>query len=197
MKVTYDKQYRPWAACADEDDTRSVLKGVLVDPAGWLVSANGFMLLVIRATLEDVPEGFSGCLISKGFLQQAQKTMPAGQRAVMFSVDATQVTALTRYGTLSTTTMVEPAFPNWRALVPKEPEPSVSHIAIDGYYLQKAMEGFGEKYLVSAGETSTSAMLVRPMGDSTGDCFAVIMPIFTGDRTFPAKEEAMTQTGGE
>ena len=73
VTVKMDTSYEPWRACA-KDNGRPVLAGVYVDPKGYLVATNGFILAVVPAKVKG-SKAFTGAILPAVALEMAHKAV--------------------------------------------------------------------------------------------------------------------------
>ena len=164
-------------AAASPKDGRLVLTGVYVDPAGWLVAANGFILAAHKVTL-DVPEDFKGAILPSEFC----KLKFANSLDVVIDIEEKTVKGIINDGTVVTNLIVGD-FPSWHRLVPDahadKPQIPHSYNPSGLVKLQKALNrDLGLPLELWESDTPMSPGLFI-----SDDCVGVIMPMTVEPRT--------------
>ncbi|KKM71475.1 hypothetical protein LCGC14_1430230 [marine sediment metagenome] len=116
--ISISKDYKVWESAAKED-TRPILQGVYIDPTGYAVAADSFMLAAVPVTVEEgvLPEG--GVNIPASFLKAAHKATFKRIDRVYLILGEDSVTSQATDPVMSTP-YIQGSFPKWRVLIPKE-----------------------------------------------------------------------------
>ena len=121
MKVSYSTIHKPHR-CASGNKSRPVLQTVFVDPEGWLVAADGYMLSAVPCVITDAPEGFKGACIPASFLALVDHVAGGKAATVEMDIEGWLVKAVIAGKTLACTAYDTPeAFPAWRMSITAKP----------------------------------------------------------------------------
>lgn len=183
MRITFNRQLQVWKA-ADDMDIRPVLSGVYVDPEGWLVAANGFILAAVPAKIEAEEED----LLSSGDLIIPAKVFPQWIKGlgrtvseVTVNVRGDTATAPAKIQGVSSdvqlsTSLIPGSFPKWRTLIPKTKGAPVRHWSFNPDLLKQLYAAIG---LVGVPGVLSTAGKTHPLLVAGEDgAFGLIMPIF-------------------
>lgn len=183
MRIVVSKHYKIWLAAEEPSKwSRPALRGVLVNPDGWLIAANGFALVGVRCRLEgDWPKKEGNIIIpAETFRWAARMSSP-------IDVDADSATIQVKgrlAGTLSAL-LVDGKYPKWRDLIPAVSDTSPSqHTNLDPRLLSQVAEAMGSPKDVQVWHTQTpiTAYIVTSQDP---DSFGLIMPIYCTDLVGP------------
>ena len=175
-KVTLDTMYAPWLATADEDDPRPILTCVHIDPAGYAVASNGYLLAVVPCQIQPglASDGvFDGVNIPAPLLKSAA-AIAKRRKNPSYEIAIAKDQARSEFvgGGVWADLMPE-TYPNWRGLLPTEIGVSSSK-AVDpalAVTLNKAVGGSGPLRWVSG--PGLSALVMWGYEGS----FGLVMPL--------------------
>lgn len=209
-----DRAYRPWLACATDDDVRPSLHHVLIERLGdeeaarWgcngvAVAANGYLLAVVPVELE--PEEGT-CLIHRRFWPSLMRSCLSLDGRVEIPLRTPKERFVStpdgwacRKGLLDTL-----RFPKWRSIVPPIPAeaPGLATLGINanlltiaqraigspcGVQLRFCRDNHGPVVVGGLGELSAKASGVPPFG--------IVMPMFVETDPLPARRLAGAVSG--
>lgn len=119
VNVTWTKGYKPWLACATEN-TRPDLAGVFVDPKGYLVSSDGFMLTVIPCNIEGATRDWPGAIVPASAFEKADRWATRGYTEVTVTIDTEARAAIVPDEDGETRIFLIPGpYPEWRTIIPR------------------------------------------------------------------------------
>ena len=107
MKITIDSKYHIWE-CAAQDDFRPVFTCVLIDPAGYAVAADGYIMGIVPATIED----------GTGHPVLIHKDVVKKSKGSTMTIQGNRVSSPTGTNGQISEALREGTFPNWRKLIP-------------------------------------------------------------------------------
>lgn len=122
MHVQFNKQYQPWQAV--DADAIGSLAHVFVDPEGWLVATDAYILAAVPCEISDAPEGFAGCLVGADFLKAAAKATKK-LSVVPLDIDLNRLIATT--SDIMHLLPPQSRFPTWRRAIPPVVGPADEH----------------------------------------------------------------------
>lgn len=187
--VIFRKQYKIWHACA-EDDSRAVLTGVYLDPAGYLVAADGFILAIVPCRIE-------GELPKRGVILQAEIVKAAAEAENGRDTGLLQVSEKTAIAHIKGDLRMEGghitgAYPKWDRLVPKDAETApLAAWALDGTRLTRLAEALGQTsnkdraVKITSSGSATRPFLVKGYDDQ-GKAYGVLMPMYASAHALAA-----------
>ena len=177
-KVSLDALYRPWLVAADSEDPRVVLTGVYLDPAGWAVASDGFVVAVVPAQVQPgilQTEPFSGAIVPAGFLKAAHA---AAKKRKLERVEVSIIGSRARYevpGGGAWCDLLDFAYPLWRALVPAKCASSKNVNGVNPDLAAKVGEAIGGSVFRWISGTDDNAPFVMTGPD--GESFGLVMPM--------------------
>jgi hypothetical protein len=188
--VKWPRNYRPHLACEAEGEggAREALEPVYVDPAGYLVAANGFVLTAVRCEISfpTVPDGqetpaFEGALIPRKLFDLVMTdewvgNEPYGDASLAIVDGRAMLGGITvplreeRIGSGEHRHL----YPNWRPLVPTKHGVALN-LCMLGELTSIVSKAFDNDRLVYVpGKEPSDAILVVPRAHDGS--FAVVMP---------------------
>lgn len=198
IRISWDKEYQPWE-CVATDTSRPVLTYIHIDPRGWAVAADGFVLCVVPVDIEkEEDEEFEGILAPA----QLFKTATLGKRVVspFLEIDGTRLWTYDKDTNKVESPRGEGTYPNWRALLPEfagrenqeNPTSDTMLANLDSKLLSKLVKGLGlgkESRATLRQLGAREAVYVHAL--RSPESFGLIMPIGSDDSEVESKFEKL------
>lgn len=181
MRILVGKQYKIWLAAASPDTgSRPALQGVLVDPEGWLIAANGFVLVGVRYRREgDWPQREGTIIVPAELFRWAVRS----NSPIDIHNDHASIQVKGRLSGEFSVPLITAKYPNWRVLIPKVDDAPRAYTTLDPQLLADVAAAMGAKEVqVWQTEMPTSPYIVTARDSDT---FGLIMPIFVTDGVKP------------
>jgi len=124
--VGFQAEHRIYEAVSSEkDNSRPILGGVFVDPAGYLVATNGYIMAVCPFTMVEgstLPKDFTGCVLPADVLKAGYQANPKSGAWIPLHLDLETKTVFTgnKTGGSSTGDFIPGTFPLWREFIPEK-----------------------------------------------------------------------------
>ena len=181
INIFVEPQYRPDLCCV-RDPSRPTLTGVFLDPSGWLVAADGFVLVACPCRIEGAPEGWQGAIVPALLFSKAQavKARNLWQTKPLLTIEGTLVCADIGDGMRAQMSLIEGRFPAWRTFIPsgEQNDDSDAHLAVDvrkAVTMHRAL-GLGHGAVLRL-IASPNKGPVYAFGPSDDKAFGLIMPL--------------------
>ena len=179
VTVEMRTDYEPWRACSKED-SRPMLTGVYVDPKGYLVAADGFMLAVVPAKVRG-PKTFTGAILPAPALEMAHRAIGRSSNTVSFTLDVESgratVPVKASKGVLGTmgVDLITGTYPRWRALIPERKGMGArKYVAYDPTLIGRLARAIGSwPATINMAKGNGPAIILGHEG-----AFGVVMPMF-------------------
>lgn len=136
LLITFDRKYQPWQA-TDLASPRPSLAGVLIDPAGYLVATNGFILAIVPCTITGEWQHSKDTLVPAWWLKIIAEASTGP--AVSFTVQDGKARFTQDERVVS---LVDATFPRWHKLFVPIGKPD-THVTLDPRLLSRLAAALG------------------------------------------------------
>lgn len=171
LTVTFDRRYRPWEA-SDIPSSTVAFMGVLVDPQGYLVATDGFILACVPCAITGEHDG-TDVLVPAWWLKAIAEASTSSN--IMFTVQDGKA----RFAEDErTTTLVKGKAVRWRTTLVDIGKPD-THATIDPRLLTRLAAALGTSSECSLVFTNgpSAALYVAPPGSKA---LGLLMPMGQG-----------------
>ena len=192
--VTFERRFQIWRA-AFEDDSRPVLRGVYVDPLGFLVAANGYILAAVPCAIDGEMPTWD-IIIPAFWLQEADTWLKASENLVV-SIDEDTKRARIEWPNITIEGPLIPGtYPKWKELIPTPSKEAGGIINLDSDLLLKLSDALdcpkGQTLSLFPSDKPTDPVLVYHDG-----AVGAIMPMFVGGNIKAELGEVLKRIRGE
>lgn len=174
--VSFNKAFDPWQA-ASGDGGRHILTGVYVDTAGYIVSADGFIMSIVPCHIDGALPG--GAIIPARFVREASRNTPKRGQYVRLAISGKDVQCISAQFNQADLLMDGP-WPDWRRLVPLPADYSlyVNH-SFDPRNLSRIAAAIGSPEMLTltpSGSSSHPYLATGKTVDGEREALGVVMP---------------------
>jgi len=130
VNIQMTNGFQPWLAAARENKVekasdrslKPALLGIWIDPKGYLVASDGFVLAVVPCKITGAPRSFPGALVPADFVKAAaakkRHNWPAWWPLLKLDLVANTAIREVPNGERAVVDLITGTFPNWRQLIP-------------------------------------------------------------------------------